>query len=49
MAHSIKVIGNGNRGIEDLPTNFNWPLFVIALFIMMMPVFEAGIQTPKSK
>ncbi len=49
MAHSIKVVGNGNRGIEDLPTNFNWPLFVIALFIMMMPVFEAGIQSVKGK
>jgi hypothetical protein len=49
MAHSIKVIGKANSGVEELPTQFNWPLFILALFFMLMPVFEAGIQTFKSK
>ena len=49
MAHSIEVIGKGNRGVEELPTQFNWPLFILALFLMLMPVFEAGIRSVKEK
>ena len=49
MAHSIDVIGKRNRGVEELPTQFDWPLFILALLLMLMPVFEAGIQAIKSK
>jgi hypothetical protein len=49
MAHSIDVIGKGNHGVEELPTQFNWPFFILALFLMLMPVFEAGVQAFKSK
>ena len=49
MTHSIEVIGKGNRGVEELPTQFNWPLFILALFLMLMPVFEAGIRSVKEK
>src|SRR5208283_1702927 len=40
MDHSIEAIGKGNSGVEDLPAQFNWPLFMLALFFMLMPVFE---------
>jgi len=47
MDHSIEAIGKGNSGVEDLPAQFNWPLFMLALFFMLMPVFEAGIRLVK--
>ena len=47
MAHSIEVMGKGNSGVVDLPAQFNWPFFMLALFFMLMPVFEAGIRLVK--
>jgi hypothetical protein len=49
MAHSIEVIWKGSSGVEELPAQFNWPLFIFALFLMLMPVFEAGVRTVKEK
>ncbi len=47
MGHSIEVIGKGANGVEDLPAEFNWPLFMLALCFMLMPVFNAGIRLVK--
>ena len=49
MNHSIEVIGKSSNGIEELPTKFNWPFFVLALFFMLMPAFEAGVRSLKEK
>ena len=49
MDLSIETIGKGSVRIEELPIRFNWPLFVLALFFMVMPVFEAGIRSVKGK
>ena len=48
MAHSLEGLGKGeNRVVEGLPDYFNWPLFVAALVLMIMPVAEAGIRLQK--
>jgi hypothetical protein len=44
MAHSIEVIGKGKNGVEELPTQFNWPLFIVGILFMLMPVFEEGVR-----
>jgi len=50
MAHSIQVLQEGSRGvIEKLPSYFNWPLFIIALFFFIMPVVDAGRRSRKIK
>jgi hypothetical protein len=49
MAHSIEAVGKSNSGVENLPIQFNWPLFILSIFFMLAPVFEVGMRTLKSK
>ena len=50
MAHSIKVLAQGvSRAYTELPVQFNWPLFLLALFFMLMPIVETGIRYIKAQ
>ena len=45
MAHSIRVADQGAETLRNmLPTRFPWPLFIVALALMAMPVAELGWQ-----
>jgi hypothetical protein len=48
MAHSIEALGKGIGGVvEELPSYFHWPLFIVALSFMLMPLLEAGRRSRK--
>ena len=46
MEHSLRVaLGGGGDIRMDLPTDFNWPLFLIAIPFMSAPIFDVLLQT----
>ena len=48
MAHSIKILIQGTGAVHmELPAQFNWPLFLLALLFMLMPILETGIRFVK--
>ena len=50
MAHSIKVLAQDSGDIHtQLPEQFSWPLFYLALFFMLMPILEMVIQRIKGQ
>jgi hypothetical protein len=43
MADSIRAVSQGlNVMTMELPSEFNWPLFVVALVLMAVPIVEIG-------
>jgi hypothetical protein len=45
MSDALGVIGNGEEALENLlPDRFNWPLFVVALGLMAVPVLDLARQ-----
>ncbi len=45
MADSFKNLGCGYSGaVVELPTQFNWRVFLLALLLMAMPVLAFGIR-----
>ena len=43
MADAIRMAGNGTEAVRKLlPTSFNWPLFIIALALMAVPIIDVG-------
>jgi len=45
MADAIRSIGGGPEAIRHvLPTWFNWPLFLVALFLMAAPIIDVTAQ-----
>ncbi|MGA7161444.1 MAG: hypothetical protein WBZ48_10605 [Bacteroidota bacterium] len=50
MAHSIKVLAQDSGGIHtQLPDQFSWPLFDLALSFMLMPILEMVIRNAKAQ
>jgi hypothetical protein len=48
MAHSIKILIQGTGSVHtELPAQFNWPLFLLALLFMLVPILETGIRFVK--
>ncbi len=45
MAGSLRVAGQGEQALREfLPTEFNWPLFLVALALMATPVIELALE-----
>ena len=43
MADAIRVTSSGTEAVRKLlPTTFNWPLFIIALALMAVPIIDVG-------
>jgi hypothetical protein len=48
MANSLRIVSGGGGSLRtELPTQFNWPLFLVALLLMSVPIVETGIQLGK--
>ncbi len=45
MAGSLRVAGQGEQALREfLPTEFNWPLFLVAWALMATPVIELAVE-----
>ena len=43
MADALRIAGNGTEAVRKLlPASFNWPLFIIALALMAVPIIDVG-------
>ncbi|HTX93185.1 MAG TPA: hypothetical protein VMC09_18365 [Anaerolineales bacterium] len=43
MASALHVLGDGSDAVRKaLPVSFNWPLFIVALALLAVPVAEMG-------
>ena len=43
MAHAIRIAGNGAEAVRKLlPATFNWPLFIVALALMAIPILDVS-------
>ena len=50
MENSISILLHGGARVHELlPAQFNWPLFCLALILMMLPIAEAGISHLKKR
>ncbi len=45
MADALRVLDQGTEAVRNvLPVSFNWPLFLLGLLLMAVPVFHVSRQ-----
>jgi hypothetical protein len=50
LEHSIQALLQGGKALtEELPIHFNWGIFILSLWLMVMPVLEEGIRSIRRK